>query len=322
MEYLLVNFGGPRTLEEVPFFLKELLTDRDLIWTSYPDFFHKFLFGRIAKKRARSVASDYGLIGGRSPIYFDTEKMAEIIKEKGKKTVHTFHRYLPATHEASIQSLEASSSEEIYVLPLFPQYSFATTGSIARFFSKRLSPKTVAKLKWVKSYPDHPSFVLSFQKKIQDFLTEKELKEEETAFIFSAHGLPAKFIEKGDPYQKECLLSYKAIRAAFPNATTQLSYQSKFGKGQWLTPSTEEVCKAALQWSEKRKNIVIVPLSFPSDHIETLFEIEYQYLPLIREQGLFAYRCPALNLEPYWMDRLLDLFKAEKFLPTHELYRS
>jgi ferrochelatase len=312
---LLVNFGGPRHLAEIEEFLRELLCDRDVIRTRFPTFLHNWLFSRIARKRALAIRHDYQLIGGRSPIFFDTEDLA---RELGALT---FHRYLPATHEDSLRQIEASQAPEIRVLPLFPQFTYATTGSIARFFAKHLSRKTETKLRWIKSYPAHPAFVEAFQRKIREFLARSHFAEEETILLFSAHGVPQIFIDRGDPYQAECEDSYRAISAAFPNALSRLAYQSKFGRGEWLRPSTNEVCEKILDWHQGRKNIVFVPLTFPSDHIETLFEVEYQYLPLIRAHNLNAYRCPALNRESYWIEAVKILLQETELHDNKALIR-
>lgn len=321
-EYLIVNFGGPRNLEEISPFLQELLCDRDVIRTRYPQFLHKTLFCWVAKKRAKKIAPDYEKIGGRSPLFFDTEAIAQELASRLGATVHTFHRYLPSTHSSFLQKIESSCAEEIRVLPLFPQFSFATTGSIARFFSHHLSPSCQKKLSWIRSYPTHPAYVAAFQRCIREHLQKEKLKEEECVLLFSAHGLPQAFIETGDPYQSECVLSYEEIRRAFPQALTRLSYQSQFGRDEWIRPSTLEVCEEVLSWHDGRPHVVIIPLSFTSDHIETLFEIEEQYLPPIRKRGLKAYRCPALNLESYWLTALTDLLQKESlFSKNHSLVK-
>lgn len=318
LECLIVNFGGPRRPEEITPFLQELLSDQDVLQTRYPSFFHRWLFRRIAKKRALKIAPDYAKIGGRSPIFFDTEVLAASLSQRIKLPVHTFHRYLSSTHPTSLEKLENSPAKEIRVLPLFPQFSFSTTGSIARFFSQRLSKRTVDKLRWIRSYPEHPAFVSSFQRSIRQFLKQKQLAEENTILLFSAHGLPAAYV---DSYQTECERSFHAIRKTFPNTLTRLSYQSKFGPGEWLRPYTEDVSKEILKWNEGRSHVVFVPLSFTSDHIETLFEIEYQYLPLIRANHLHAYRCPALNLDPYWIAAAGKLFCEKELAKNGELIR-
>lgn len=313
---LLVNFGGPREIDEVESFLRELLCDRDVIRTWFPNFFHNWFFGRIARKRALKVSEDYEGIGGRSPIYFDTEALAAALSSRLQTTVHTFHRYLPATHAESLKQLE--TTEEIKVLPLFPQFCYATTGSIARF----LSPYLPHQLRWIKSYAGHPAFIRSYQKRIADFLIENELKEEETVLLFSAHGVPKKFVDEGDPYQSECQLSYSQVMKGFPKALGKLSYQSKFGRGEWLRPYTDETCEQVLDWHEGRKNVVVIPISFTSDHIETLFEIEKLYLPIIAAKGIRAYRCPSLNLEPYWIDALIEILQETDLYGSKTLIRS
>lgn len=300
-QYLLVNFGGPRSIPEIEPFLQALLCDKDVIRTPFPAFLHNWFFSRVARKRALKIAIDYEEIGGGSPIYADTETLALALSKKLNAEVLTFHRYLPSTHQESLQKI--AEAKNLKVLPLFPQFSYATTGSIARFFS-HFSP---IKLRWIKSYAAHPAFISSYQKRIAELLKEKNLSEEETILFFSAHGLPATSTQEGDIYESECELSFNAVMKAFPKALGHLAYQSKFGKGEWLRPYTNEACEEVLGWSKGRKTVVFVPISFTSDHIETLYEVEKLYLPVIEAKGLKAYRCPALNLEPYWVEALAQI---------------
>jgi ferrochelatase len=313
--YLLVNFGGPRSLEEIRPFLQELLCDQDVIRSNLPAFLHKILFSRLAKKRALKIAADYLEIGGKSPIYFDTELLADKLSKKLNAKVITFHRYLPDTHAESLKQIENASS--LKIIPLFPQFSYATTGSIARFFS-HLPPQ---KLKWIKSYPAHPAFIRCYQERIRETLALYNLKEEEVVLLFSAHGLPAESSLEGDLYESECELSFRLVMEEFPKAMGKLAYQSKFGKGEWLRPYTDEVCKTISHWHRNRKSIIFIPISFTSDHIETLFEIEKLYLPIIRRQGMNAYRCPALNLQPYWVDALAEIAQDMNLCSNQMLVR-
>ncbi len=321
MAILLVNFGGPRNLAEIEPFLCELLCDRELIRTPFPSFFHNYLFRRTAKKRTPKVQADYELIGGKSPIYETTEELATFLRETQELPVFTFHRYLPETHNASLQALQECPAASIQVFPFFPQFSTATTGSIATFLTKRLDAKTVEKLHWIKSYPTHPSFITAWQTKISHFLKEHSLSNEETILFFSAHGLPKSFIESGDPYEQECEASYRAILSAFPKALGKLAYQSKFGRGEWLRPYTDEACNEIHNWRDNRKTVVFIPLAFTSDHIETLFEIESLYLPIIQAKGHTALRCPALNQDPLWKQAILDILKETELCPTRTLLR-
>ncbi len=320
LAYLLVNFGGPREALELEPFLKELLCDRDVIRTKFPDWLHKWMFRRIAKKRALKIRVDYERIGF-SPIYEDTEALRAALQERCGVPVFTFHRYLPATHRRSLSQIEKCELSEIRALPLFPQFCYGTTGSVARFFSENLPREVVQKLRWVKSYAEHPSFIQAWQKRISGFLADRKLDDKDTFLFFSAHGVPRAFIDEGDPYQEECARSFRGVMEGFPNIPGRLAYQSKFGRGEWLRPYTEEECKIALSWAKERKQIVFVPISFTSDHIETLFEIEELYLPLIRASGLNAHRCPALNLDPEWISGLQTIAKQSVLFSNQTLIR-
>ncbi|MDE3056251.1 MAG: ferrochelatase [Verrucomicrobiota bacterium] len=302
---LLVNFGGPRSTEEVASFLRELLLDEELLRTPLPSFLHRFLFTRIANYRARKVAKDYEEIGGHSPIYFDTEAIALFLAEHLQQEVISFHRYLPETHAETLERIEHCTAEEIVVFPFFPQFCSGTTGSAVTFFSKHLSSEQLAKLRWIHSYADHPAFIRCYKERIAALLAKEKLLEEESILLFSAHGVPRSFILKGDPYEKQCHASFNACKHFFPKATSLLAYQSKFGPGRWLTPSTQELCQNLPKGNKKA--LLFVPISFTSDHIETLFEVEKLYLPIVKEQGLAAFRCPSLNCSSDWMEAIIEI---------------
>ena len=319
---ILVNFGGPRSMEEIPSFLTELLTDQDVIRTSFPRFFEKWFFKKVALQRAKKIAHDYKLIGGKSPIFEDTEALAEAIRSRLNLPVITFHRYLTKTHSETFRQIRESSSDEFIVFPLFPQFSFATTGSIARFFEGNLDEKILAKFRWVRSYPFHEHYVAAMQTVIKDFLQQERLDEKDVVLFFSAHGLPQEFIDEGDPYERECHHSFDAIRKGFSQAHSMLAFQSKFGRGEWLRPYTNELCEITQKWNAGRRNVVFIPLSFTSDHVETLFEIGHQYLPAIRAQGLEAFRCPALNLRKEWIDAIVAIVQEPFYTMNEHLVRS
>jgi ferrochelatase len=317
--YLIVNFGGPRSLSEIEPFLKTLLCDQDVVKTSLPAFLHRLIFSYVAHRRAKKIAPDYALIGGKSPIFDDTEAFAELLRKKTGGSVTTFHRYLPATHAQALESIKKAAQTPLIVFPMFPQFSYATTGSIAKFFDEHLPLYTRRKLRWVKSYCGHASYIQAMQSTLKDFLVEKRIEEKETVLLFSAHGLPQKFICNGDIYESECRIAFEKIGQAFPQALKKLSYQSKFGKGEWVRPYTIDVCEKALEWSQDKKYVIFIPLSFTSDHVETLFEVEYQYLPIIRAHGLEALRCPALNLRADWVDAVATLLQDTNLLANSML---
>ena len=248
--------------------------------------------------------------------------MAVTLQKYMKAPFLTFHRYLPKTHASFLSAVkQIPESHQIRVFPMFPQFSYATTGSVALFFSRNLCGQSLNQLSWIKSYAAHPLYLSAFEKQIRLCLSQHEIKEEEVCLLFSAHAIPRKFVCTGDPYEKECLLSFYGLKKRFPQALCHLSYQSQFDKQEWLCPYTSDVCKEMSNWAQGRKTVVVIPLSFTSDHIETLFEIEKLYLPVIRKQGLTAIRCSALNHHPDWIQAILAIIEQEETLTNQMLVR-
>lgn len=317
---LLVNFGGPRTLDEVHAFLKELLTDGDVIRTPFPKFLQDILFKRIAKKRSKKIAEDYAEIGGKSPIYEDTEWLSSALKKQGYETL-TFHRYLPETHDKFLKDAKAFICEDTVVFPLFPQFSYVTTGSIARWMEKNLGKKKSGQLRWVKSYGGHRSFIQCFVNSIREFMKEKNVEEKETLLFFSPHGLPLSYVLEGDPYKRECEESYHQILKSFPLAGSIIGYQSQFGKAEWIRPYTNELTDSIQEWNKDYSQVIFVPLSFTSDHIETFFEVEKLYLPPIKNAGFNAFRCPAFNRRENWVKAIDQIIQEADLVSTKMLIR-
>ena len=237
-------------MEEIPSFLTALLTDGDVIRTSFPRFFEKWFFKRVARQRAEIIAHDYKLIGGKSPIFEDTESIAQEIRSRLNLPVITFHRYLTETHGETFRQIKESASDEFIVFPLFPQFSFATTGSIARFFEESLDENVLSRMRWIKSYPTHTGYVSAMQTVIAEYLKKEGLEEKDVVLFFSAHGLPQEFVDEGDPYERECHQTFDAIRKGFPSAHSLIAFQSKFGPGEWLRPYTSEMCEIPKTWNQ------------------------------------------------------------------------
>ena len=321
IHYVLANFGGPRHQKEVFPFLQALLTDQDVIQTKLPPFIHRFLFTRIAKKRTKKASEMYQIIGGKSPIYEGTEALANALQKLLHSYVSVFHRYLTETHQSFIDTLLQHPYKEIHILPLFPQFSYATTGSIARWLQEKLPSHIVSKICWVKSYPTHPVFIEAHQRHIKEFLKQHNLREQETLLLFSAHGIPQKYVDTGDPYENECNNSFESIRCAFPQALSVLCYQSRFGHRKWLKPYTIDVCQKISSLAEHRKHAVFVPLSFISENLETLYEIEKTYMPIIRSQGLNAYCMSALSSRKDSVFTFISIFENAPLCTNQMLIR-
>lgn len=307
---IFANFGGPRDLTEVAPFLRELLIDKEVLQTPFPQPLHTLLFSRIAKKRAVQVARDYASIGGSSPIYADTEAVAKLVQPHLDMPIITFHRYLPKTHRDFIQKIKQIPSGNILVFPFFPQFTYATSGSIAKWFSKKLPKQLHSRIFWIQSYAAASPYIDLFTHNIRSYLEEHAIDDEKTLLLFSAHGLPKRYVEMGDLYEKECQLSYQNIIANFPKQKTLLAYQSKFGRSEWLKPYTETVCREFTQCYPSIKRALFIPLSFTSDHIETLYEVETMYMSLLKQVGISPYRLPAFNRQAKWIEAIIAIIRS------------
>jgi ferrochelatase len=299
--YLLVSFGGPRGLEEIEPFLVELLGDQDVIQTGMPGWVHRRVFGWVARRRVSMVKGQYEAIGGKSPIFEDTEELARRLEARLGARVLTFHRYLSATHRAFLEEMRQVKGE-VVVVPLFPQFSYTTTGSAARWMMRHLPWDVVQRMGWIHSYCDRPEFI--------DAMAAQLGNVGDAMLLCSVHGLPVQYVLQGDPYQKECLRSLRALQERLGSARMVLGYQSQFGEDEWLKPSTAELCE------QLEGRVVIVPLSFVSDHLETLFEIEHEYVGRLRQRGMECERLPALGLNDMWVDGLARMMKKRRQLCT------
>ena len=300
-------------------FLISLFRDQEVLRTRLPKWLHNCIFTALAKKRARKSIFDYAQIGGKSPIYEDTEAIAAHVSTLLKAPVLTFHRYLPKTHAPFIEKMRTFAKEEtIRIFPLFAQFSYATTGSIATWFTRHLDKEIVQRMRWIRSYPDHEGYLKAFESVIRDSI--KSLSEKSTLLLFSAHGLPQEFIQTGDSYVEECQRTFELLGLRFGNYSSLLCYQSQLGKKEWTRPYTLEVCHE-LARTKKYENVVIIPLSFTSDHIETLFEIQELYLPILHAAQIHAVRCCALNQHPEWLKAILEIIEKADSVPTHALLR-
>lgn len=317
--HLIVNFGGPRSLDEVEEFLVALFRDQEVLRTPLPAWLHALIFTRLAKKRAQKVRFDYAHIGGGSPIYEATEAIARTVSARLRAPVLTFHRYLPKTHAPFIEAMRRLPHDTlIRVFPLFAQFSYATTGSIATWFARHLGPEIAQRMRWIKSYPTHPGYLAAFESVIREHV--QGLDPKRTLLLFSAHGLPQAFIETGDCYVEECQQTFHALATRFANYASSLCYQSKLGKKEWTRPYTTDVCRQ-LACTGAYSHVVMIPLSFTSDHIETLFEMEELYLPILRAAGITALRCPALNHHSAWLEAIALMMQANANVPTQNLLR-
>uniref|UniRef100_A0A1J3HZK1 Ferrochelatase n=1 Tax=Noccaea caerulescens TaxID=107243 RepID=A0A1J3HZK1_NOCCA len=315
---LLLNLGGPETLNDVQPFLYNLFADPDIIRLPRP---FQFLQGTIAKfisvVRAPKSKEGYAAIGGGSPLRKITDEQADAIKmalqaKNIAANVYVGMRYwFPFTEEA-VQQIKKDKITRLVVLPLYPQYSISTTGSSIRVLQDlfRKDPYLAGvPVAIIQSWYQRRGYVTSMadliEKELQNFSDPKE-----AMIFFSAHGVPVSYVENsGDPYQKqmeECIfLIMEELKArGVPNEHI-LAYQSRVGPVQWLKPYTDEVL---VDLGKKGvKSLLAVPVSFVSEHIETLEEIDMEYRELALESGIENWgRVPALGLTPSFITDLAD----------------
>jgi protoporphyrin/coproporphyrin ferrochelatase len=315
---LLLNLGGPDKLEDVYQFLYNLFSDPDLIRLPLP-FLQKPLAAFIATTRAPISQQNYAAIGGGSPLLQITQEQADAIENSLQRhglaaKVYVGMRYWTPFTEEAIAQIKQDGITKLVVLPLYPQFSISTSGSSFKLLDKlwQADPE-LQKIEriTIRSWCDRPGYIKAMAEMIDAKL--KSAPDPEIPYIFfSAHGVPKKYVmEYGDSYQLEienCVDGImKSLRRDFGCYNSHvLAYQSRVGPVEWLQPYTEE----AIARLAKRgvKNLLVVPISFVSEHIETLQEIDIEYKELAESVGIHNFdRVPALNVHPTFINDLADL---------------
>ena len=194
------------------------------------------------------------------------------------------------------------------MLPLYPQYSGTTTRSSdtqLREFFARVQPEL--DLEFIHSYPTHPCFIQAWAERIQGRLRHYP-EPGAVRLFFSAHGIPQRYVRAGDPYEREINQTFAALRGLFPHNRCQLVYQSKFGPGRWLEPSVEQ----AIDELPAGSQVLVVPISFVSEHVETIHEIGIEFGEYAAERGVSLTRVPGLNTSPRFIQLLANLVTESK----------
>lgn len=311
---LLLNLGGPDQLEDVRPFLFNLFSDPEIIRLPFP-WLQKPLAWLISTLRVEKSQENYRQIGGGSPLRRITEEQAlamqQVLQEKGTEAqVYIGMRYWHPFTEEAIARIKRDKIEKLVILPLYPQFSISTSGSSFRLLEKiwQQDP-TLQKIDYtvVPSWYNRSGYLQAMADLIAKELDQLE-NPDQVHIFFSAHGVPLSYVEEaGDPYQREIEECTRLIMQTLnrPNPHT-LAYQSRVGPVEWLKPYTED---AIPQLAEQGvKELLVVPISFVSEHIETLQEIDMEYRELAEEAGIHHfYRVPALNTHPIFVDDLAQM---------------
>ena len=302
---VLFNLGGPDGPEAVQPFLFNLFNDPAII--SLPNPLRWLIAKLISKRRAPIAQKIYAEIGGKSPLLDLTRDQADALEnnlEDGSK-VFIAMRYWHPMSDSTALAVKNFNPEEIILLPLYPQFSITTTGSSLQDWHR--AAKKISLVKPTKSiccYPTEQNLI----KAQVDLLNQEIAKTEKTTrILFSAHGLPKKIIEKGDPYQEQIEQMAKAIAdaAGLPNNQWRVCYQSRVGPLEWLSPSLDDELNQAV---EDKVGVTILPIAFVSEHSETLVELDIEYREMADKLNLPSYnRVPAVGIHPDFIEGLSGL---------------
>jgi ferrochelatase len=326
---VLFQLGGPDSLDAIEPFLYNLFCDPDIIDFPFARLARAPLARLIASRRAGKVRKHYAEIGGKSPIRELTERQAEALeRELGKsfaaRAVVAMRYWHPLTEEA-VRELQAFGPEEIVLLPLYPQYSSTTTGSSLNEWGRHFPARPALPVHVVREFHDHPLYIDALVERVNQALERFRRSNghaggspEDVHLLFSAHSIPVSVIERGDPYQMQIEATTKLVmeRGRFKNPH-RLCYQSRSGPGRWLEPFLPESLHDLAARSVER--VLVVPVSFVSDHVETLHEINIEGREMAENLGIQRFEImEGLNDSPAFISALaaMVLSKVHAHVPA------
>jgi len=320
---ILFNLGGPDKLENVEPFLFNLFNDPAIL--NLPTFLRYPLAKLISNRRAPVAKKIYAELGGSSPILKLTKEQSDALETKLNQTQEEdeykcfiiMRCWNPRAKDV-IKDVRLYGPDEVVLMPLYPQYSAATSGSSIKEWKDVCKKNNYhVKTSIICCYPTDQNFINAHTKKI----TKKIKGLKNFKLIFSAHGLPEKNIKKGDPYQWQVEQSVKKIVESLNNENLDwiLSYQSRVGPLKWIGPSTETVI---IENSKIGKHIVLVPIAFVSEHSETLVELDIEYKEIADANGCINYtRVSALGINEDFIRAMSELIiKKNEYKINENLY--
>jgi ferrochelatase len=309
---VLCNLGGPDSLAAVRPFLFNLFSDPDIFRLPLGWLTQRPFASLIAWRRAPEAAHGYAAIGGKSPILEYTRAQAQALQQaladNGPFDVHVCMRYWHPLTDEVVAMLKQKNYARVILLPLYPQYSITTTGSAYNEFQRQCrrqhyQPSVTLVRQWYDQ-PDYQAAIVdTLRAELKKFPDPDPARIE---LLFSAHGLPQKIVNGGDPYERQIRATFDALCAQLGWPNTMLCYQSRVGPLEWLRPYTDDVIREKAAAGVKQ--MLVYPIAFVSDHVETLFELGITYAELARAQGITHYRvAPALNSHPRFIAALKSL---------------
>ncbi|HET7084090.1 MAG TPA: ferrochelatase [Rhizomicrobium sp.] len=309
---VLFNLGGPDAPEAVEPFLRNLFTDPAII--ALPAILRLPLGWLIARRRAPVARKIYDHLGGASPIFAETRRQADALekvlsRDGVEAKVFVAMRYWHPFSQGAARAVKAFRPDRIVLLPLYPQYSTTTTASSLKDWRRsvrRLGLKIPSAR--ICCFPDDPGFVAASAARIREAMADAP-GNISYRLLLSAHGLPRRIIQKGDPYQSQVEQSAAAIIKALgmPNLEAVICYQSRVGPLKWIGPSTDaEILRAGADG----KGVIVAPIAFVSEHSETLVELDIEYRKLAQQAGVPDYRRAATaGIHPEFIEGLAGLVR-------------
>lgn len=319
---VLLNLGGPDSLDAVQPFLQNLFSDPAIIRAPGP--IRALLARRISKKRAPLTREIYEQLGGKTPLLELTEAQAEALEaalngpeQDGQKTaengdifkVFTAMRYWHPRAAEVVGAVKDWGPSQVVLLPLYPQYSTTTTASsVEEWKREAVQQKLIVETRYPCCYPADEAFLAAHRTRLEERLA---LVPEGAPFrvLFSAHGLPKMIVDAGDPYQFQVEETVRALMDVMGDRISDhtICYQSRVTPQEWIGPSTEEEIERA---GKDGVGIVLVPIAFVSEHSETLIELDVEYKALAGKAGVpFYYRVPTLGVTSEFVRSLEGLVR-------------
>ena len=308
---ILLSMGGPDRLEDITSFLYNIFSDRAIIRLPGGTLFQKPFAWMISRLRTMKVQDHYRLIGGKSPLVKWTEAQGRLIEQQLQKDSIDVHcyvgmRYFRPMIEDAIKKAHVDGCRRIIFLPMYPQYSTATTGSSFLVAKETLRALPEIDAMYVSDFHDNPGYVGLMGEYIRQNIAENEV------LLFSAHSLPQKFVDEGDPYVDQVKRTAALAAGERPYF---ISFQSRSGPVTWVGPDTIDETRRLL--NETSGGIFVVPISFVCDHIETLYEIDIELPQLMGERnGKRLRRMPMFNDDARFAEVLAGIIKQN--LISHE----
>jgi len=310
---VLYNLGGPDKPDDIKPFLFNLFNDPMIFGLPQP--FRWMLAKLVSSRRDKTAREIYAHLGGGSPLLQNTRDQADALEAalniEGEETYRCFvaMRYWhPFCHE-TLNEVMAQKPDRIVLLPLYPQFSTTTVGSMMRVWDKETSSRNLdIPVTALCCYPTDDGFVSAVASSVRDAMAELPA-DEPYRVLFSAHGLPKKIVAAGDPYQWQVEQSTRAVVEAIGQEMDWVNcYQSRVGPLEWIGPSTEDEITRA---GKDGKSIVLVPIAFVSEHSETLVELDIEYREVADHAGVKNYlRTPTVGVTPAFIEGLARLVRG------------